>query len=164
MKRYLAYRQVIEKDKYESNCNLFTNSILEPLKCVETSEIKPKAFKEETLILELKKLFGEKEEIPLGNIQLGNSCLGGYAYIKERGEFVQGTCSSQNATTFRVDKELKEATSTGNKIVLKEEVKYHGNEKVDVPEYLKSGYYYYTFILDTNYNYVLLSKTYESKH
>lgn len=164
MKIYLAYRQILEKDKYESNCNLFIDSTMEPFKCVETPEEKPKAFKEETLIREYKKLFGEQSNIQLENVQLKKSCVGGYAYLKERGEFVQGKCSSQNATTFSVDKKLIEAKSTGKTVVLKEEVQYHGNEKMYLPDELKSGYYYYTFKLDTNYNYILISKTYEAKH
>lgn len=165
MKLYLAYRQILEKDKYESNCNLFTNVTMEPFTCVEKDDDKPLAFKEKALILEWKKLYGEinDKDIPLGNIQLGSSCIGGYAYIAQRGEFVEGKCSSQNAISFSVDKELKEATSTGSKIVLKEEVKYRGSENYDVPASLKSGYYYYTFRLDTNYNYVLISKTHEYK-
>ena len=164
MKIYLAYRQILERDKYDSNCNLFSNTIMEPFRCVDTPENKPKAFKEETMLQELKKLYGENMQIPLANIQLGSSCLGGYAYIKDRGEFVQGKCDSQSATTFSVDKKLLEAKSTGNKIILKEEVNYHGTDSMDVPESLKNGYYYYTFLLDINYNYILLNKTYESKY
>ena len=48
--------------------------------------------------------------------------------------------------------------------MIKEEVKYHENEKISVPEYLRSGYYYYTFKLDSNNNYIYVSKTYSSKY
>ncbi len=165
MKLYLAYRQILEKDKYDSNCNLFSNTSMEPYTCQVSTEFIPKAFKEETLEKEVKKLFGEKTSIPFGNIQLGQaSCIGGYQYIAARGEFVQGICSKNTATSFKVEKTLKEATSTLNTIILKEEVKYHENEKMELPSYLKSGIYYYTFRLDMNYNYVLVSKTYESKY
>jgi len=164
MKLYLAYRQILETDKYDSNCNLFTAVTMEPFVCEETTNDKPKAFKEELLKVELKKLFGENSNIPLANIKLGNSCLGGYAYIPERGEFVEGKCSAHSSTEFSVDKNLTKATSTRNTVVLTEEVKYHENEKMYLPDSLKSGYYHYTFKLDVNYNYVLISKTYESKH
>ena len=35
---------------------------------------------------------------------------------------------------------------------------------VELPESLKSGNYFYTFRLDMNYNYVLVSKVYEDKY
>ena len=44
-------------------------------------------------------------------------------------------------------------------MTLREEVKYYTVEGIDVPEKLKSGTYVYTFKLDTNYNYVYISKT-----
>jgi len=164
MKLYLAYRQILERDKYDSNCNLFDNVSMEPYTCNVTANFRPKAFKEETLLREIKKLFGEETNIPLSNIKLENSCIGGYQYIKARGEFVQGECNSQTATSFKATKSLKKAISTGNTIILTEEVKYHENEKMPLPNYLKSGIYYYTFRLDMNYNYVLVSKKYESKY
>ena len=165
MKIYLAYRQIPEEYKYDSNCNLFSVTAMEPYKCEVSTKFKPKAIKEETVQLYLKKLYGEKTEIALANIRLGrNSCIGGYQYIAKRGEFVQGYCSSDVATSFKVDKELKKATSNRNTIILTEEVKYHEAEKQALPESLKSGTYYYTFRLDMNYNYVLVSKTYQSKY
>ena len=167
MKLYLAYRQIKEKDKYDSNCNLFSPTSMEPYTCEVSTKFIPKAFKAETLQEEIKKLYGEETQIPLANIQLGSSCVVGYQYIENRGdngEFVEGYCKQSNATSFKVTKTLKEATSTRNTIILKEEVKYHENEKMTLPESLKSGFYYYTFRLDMNYNYVLVNKTYESKY
>ena len=35
---------------------------------------------------------------------------------------------------------------------------------MDLPDYLKSGDYLYTFRLDMNYNYVLVSKIYDDKY
>ena len=137
---------------------------MEPYTCEVSSKFTPKAFKEETIIDEMKKLYGDKVNIPLKNIQLGSSCIVGYQYIKERNEFVEGYCSGQNATLFKVDKSLTKAISTGNTVYLTEEVKYHASEKKDLPNYLKSGTYTYVFRLDMNYNYVIISKTYEEKY
>ena len=164
MKLYLAYRQIKENDKYDTNCNLFSSTAMEPYKCQVSTTFTPKAFKEETLKQEIKKLFGEETNIPFKNIQLGSSCVVGYQYISARGEFVEGYCKQSTATSYKVTKTLKEATSTRSTIILKEEVKYHENEKLSLPDYLKSGIYVYTFRLDMNYNYVLVSKTYESKY
>lgn len=164
MRLYLAYRQILETDKYDSNCNLFSNLAMEPYKCNEKDNFTPKAFKEETLQQALKKMYGDGTEIKLDNIRLGTSCIGGYQYIPQRGEFVQGSCEQQSSTSFRVTKTLKEATSRRNTIILTEDVTYHGGEKLALPEFLKNGLYYYTFRLDMNYNYVLVSKTYESKY
>lgn len=164
MKLYLAYRQVLEDEKYDSNCNLFNSQAMEPFKCEESLQFVPKAFKEDTLKQKVKVLFGEKTEIPMANIQLGSSCIGGYEYIEARGEFVEGYCSQDVATSFKVTKKLTKATSNRNTIILTEEVKYHENEKMTLPETLKSGIYKYTFRLDMNYNYVLISKTYEEKY
>ena len=164
MKLYLAYRQIPDKDKYSSNCNLFDTQKMEPFKCEGNPNFSPKAFKVETLEREYKKLFGEKSQMPVGNVQLGSSCYGGYERIDQRGEFVQGYCSQGNATSYKVTKKLVEATSSRNIILLKEEVKYHENEGMALPDFLKSGYYYYTFRLDLNYNYVLVSKEYQSKY
>lgn len=164
MKIYLAYRQILEKDKYDSNCNLFSATAMEPYVCVESTNFIPKAFKEETLRQEIKILFGENTNISLQNIQLGSSCIAGYQYIPDRGEFVQGYCNQQSATSYKVTKTLKEAKSTGATIVLTEEVKYHGNEKMTLPDFLKSGIYKYTFRLDMNYNYVFVDKIYEERY
>jgi hypothetical protein len=161
MKLYLAYRQVLESDKYDSNCNLFSATKMEPYTCEVSLNFTPKAFKEETLVQEIKKLYGEDTNLQLDNIQLGTFCIGGYQYIPSRGEFVQGYCSQSSDTPYKVTKTLTEATSTRNTIVLTEVVKYHESEKLSLPSYLKSGTYYYTFRLDLNYNYVLVSKTYE---
>lgn len=165
MKIYLAFRQIPESKFYESNCNLFSSTAMEPYKCVENTTVSPLAFKEEDLKLEIKKLFGEKTEITLQNVQLGNKvCLGGYQYIAERGEFVQGNeCTLQNATTFKMDKKLVKAESKKSIITLYEDVKYYNAEGVDLPEKLKSGTYVYTFKLDTNYNYVYQSKVLQQK-
>lgn len=164
MRLYLAYRQILETDKYDSNCNLFDKLKMEPYTCEVTPTFRPKAFKEETLIQKVKELYGENSNIELSNIKLGTACIGGYQYIPSRGEFVQGLCTQQTATSYKVTKTLKEATSKRTTIVLTEEVKYHENEKMALPGYLKSGLYYYTFRLDMNYNYVLVSKTYQSKY
>ena len=165
MKLYLAYRQISDEAKYDTNCNLFSNTAMEPYTCEVSTRFKPKAFKEETLILEWKKLFGEKTAIQLKNIRLGeHSCIGGYQYIAKRGEFVQGLCGTNTATSYKVTKSLTKATSNRNTIILTEEVKYHEGEKLSLPDTLKSGTYYYTFRLDMNYNYVFISKTYKSKY
>lgn len=164
MRLYLAYRQLLETDKYDSNCNLFDKLNMEPYTCEVTSNFRPKAFKEATLVQKIKEMYGENSNIELKNIKLGSACIGGYQYIPARGEFVQGQCMQQTATSYKVTKTLKEATSTRTTIVLTEEVKYHQNDKMPLPDYLKSGLYYYTFRLDMNYNYVLVSKTYKSKY
>ncbi len=165
MRLYLAYRQIPEEYKYDSNCNLFSRTAMEPYTCEDSARFKPKAIKEETVALYLKKMYGEKTDIPFDNIRLGsNSCIGGYQYIAKRGEFVQGYCYTNIATSFKVTKTLKQATSNRNTIVLTEEVKYHEAEKQELPDTLKSGIYYYTFRLDMNYNYVLVDKEFQSKY
>ena len=161
LKIYLAYRQIATSELYDSHCNMFTTAGMEPFTCELTTSFVPKAFKEETLQLEIKKLFGEDAIISNQNIQLGNTCIGGFQYIKERGEYVQGQCQSTGATMYRVTKELIGATSTESTIVLRERVKYYGSESLKVPERLRSGVYVYTFRLDMNYNYVYVSKTFE---
>ena len=163
-KIYMAYRQILETEKYDSNCNLFSPTAMEPYSCQGNNNFIPKAFKEETLIQRMKELYGENVNIPLRNIQLGQTCFIGYQYIKERGEFVEGQCSQKTATSFKADKKLTEAISTRNTIVLTEEVRYVETEGLTLPSYLKSGTYHYTFRLDLNYNYVLISKTYEEKY
>ena len=164
MKLYLAYRQIPDSEKYDSNCNLFNSQTMEPFKCEESLQFVPKAFKEDTLRQKLKELFGEKTQINLANVQLGSACIGGYQYIPDRGEFVQGYCSQTADTSYKVTKNLTEAVSNRNTITLVEEVKYHENEKMPLPARLKSGIYRYVFRLDMNYNYVLISKTYEEKY
>lgn len=164
LRLYLAYRQILESDKYDSNCNLFSTLAMEPYKCEVSTEFRPKAFKEETMNMAIKKLFGENTVIPFSNVRLGNSCIGGYEYIPERGEFVQGFCSQQSSTSYRVTKKLVKASSKKNTIILEEEVKYHENEGISLPDYLKSGNYNYIFRLDSNFNYVLVDKKYENKY
>ena len=164
MKLYLAYRQIPEYEKYDSNCNLFDPSKMEPYTCVESSTSKPKAFKASTLELEFKKLFGEDTLFEFQNIKLVNSCIGGYQYIADRGEYVEGTCDQQTATSFKVEKQLSKAVTYRNTIVLTENVKYRSNESMELPSFLKSGEYIYTFRLDVNYNYVLISKVYNDKY
>lgn len=161
MKRYLAYRQIATDKIYDSNCNLYSTTNMEPFVCEESLAFTPTAFKEETLQIEIKKLFGEKTNIPNENIQLNTSCIGGYQYIAERGEYVQGYCKEVPAALYRASKELIKATSTKSSIVLKEKVKYYGGQGLELPSNLKSGTYVYTFRLDTNYNYVYISKTFE---
>lgn len=162
MRLYLAYRQLHENDFYESKCTLFRNDAMEPYKC-DVNGFTPRAFKVSSLVLEWKKLFGEETPIELDNIKLKNSCIGGFQYIPERDEFVEGYCDYNTTTSFKVTKSLKEATTDGGEIILKEEVKYHENEKMEKPSYLKSGTYIYTFKLDMNYNYVLVSKIYDER-
>lgn len=158
MKLYLAFRQIANSDLYESNCNKFSVTSMEPFKCEATATFTPKAFKEDVIQVELKKLFGDDTNILHQNIQLGNTCIGGFQYIPERGEYVQGQCGSTNATLYRVEKELIGATSTESTIVLTEKVKYYGAESLKLPERLVSGTYKYTFRLDMNYNYIYISK------
>ena len=158
MRLYLAFRQIANSDLYESNCNKFSSISMEPFKCEVTATFTPKAFKEDIIQVELKKLFGDDTNIAHQNVQLGNTCIGGYQYIPERGEYVQGKCGSTNATLYRVEKELIGATSTESTIVLTEKVKYYGAESLKLPDRLVSGTYKYTFRLDMNYNYIYISK------
>ena len=133
-------------------------------KCFESSSFRPKSFDTDTLRHEWKMLYGEDTEMPLINVKLENSCIGGYQYIAKRDEYVQGYCDYHSATLFKVSKKLVDAVVIRDTLILKEEVKYYENEKMELPSYLKSGDYYYTFRLDMNYNYVLISKKYNSKY
>lgn len=159
LKLYLAYRQVANSQFYDSHCKQFTLAGMEPFTCDDSGSFAPKAIKAEVIEVEYKKLFGEDATVPHGNIQLGNSCIGGYQYIEARGEYVQGQCAAAGATLYTVDKDLLSATSTESTIVLRERVKYYGNEGLTLPDRLISGTYEYTFKLDMNYNYVYKSKT-----
>ncbi len=161
MKLYLAYREIPTSKIYDSNCNYFNDAKMPSYTCKDTSEFTPKAFKQEDLTLEVKKLFGESTEIAHNDIQLGITCLGGYQYIADRGEYVSGECSQLSATTFKADKELIKATSTESQITIYEKVRYYGSEGKTVPEKLISGTYRYTFKLDMNYNYIYISKELE---
>ncbi len=163
MKLYLAYRQIPTDLVYDSNCDGFSQNSMEPFTCPLTTTFTPRAFKEETLKLAVKKLFGENVEIPNANIQLGKNCVGGFQYIEKRHEYVQGICQQQSATILSVEKELIEAVSTGNNIKLTEKVEYSGNQGAEIPEYLKNGQYIYTFKLDLNYNYIYVNKEYVEK-
>ena len=158
LKLYLAFRQIANSDLYDSNCNKFSGTSMEPFTCEKTATFVPKAFKEDILMIEVKKLFGEDTNIEHQNVQLGNTCIGGYQYIKERGEYVQGQCQSTGATLYRVEKELISATSTESTIVLTEKVKYYGTESLNLPSRLVSGTYKHIFKLDMNYNYIYISK------
>ena len=73
-------------------------------------------------------------------------------------------CGTNTATSYKVTKKLTKATSNRNTIILTEEVQYHENDGIELPATLKSGYYYYTFRLDMNYNYIFIDKTYKSKY
>ena len=113
----------------------------------------------------IEKLSDEKNSIKLENVRLGsNSCVGGYEYIPARGEFVEGYCEAKPATSYKATKKLIKATSNRNTIILTEEVYYTVDDSGELPPKLKNGYYYYTFRLDMNYNYIFISKTYQSKH
>lgn len=163
MKRYLAYRQINSNMIYESQCNLFDQNKIYSYKC-DDKEFKPNAFKEETLDLEIKKIFGENSEVEKGNIQLGRQCIGGYEYIAERGEYVQGQCLENKAIVISAKKEIVSAYRINDQIVIEEETKYISGNKGDIPETLKDGIYIYTFKLDTNLNYAYISKDYRTKY
>ena len=164
MKIYLAYRQIPEYDKYETNCTGFDKLKMEPYKCEKSSTFTPKGFTRKTLELKWKELFGEMTPMPKINIKLQNACVGGYEYIPNRDEYVEGTCKMNTSGAYKVSKELIEAKYSNNMIVLTEQVNYSGQENMVLPDYLKSGKYFYTFRLDMNYNYVLVSKEYEQKY
>ena len=76
---------------------------------------------------------------------------------------MQGDCTNQSATTFKMDKKLVKAESKEAYIMLYEEVKYYNAEGIDLPEKMKSGTYVYTFKLDMNYNYTYVSKVLQEK-
>ncbi len=160
LKLYLAYRQLSHTDIYDSHCKGFIQAGMEPFTCVDSSFYTPKVFKVSDLEVVYKNLFGFDAEMPKANIKLGKSCVGGFQYIESRGEYVQGACDNKTAVMYRVDKELTSAYSKESTIVLRERVKYYGTEGMSLPDRLKSGIYEYTFKLDMNYNYTLISKTF----
>ena len=164
MRIYLAYRQIPDYKKYDSNCNYFSNERMEPYTCEVSLNFVPQAFLPSTLALEWKKLYGEDTPMPLMNVKLENSCVGGFEYIPERDEYVQGYCKQNITNSFKVTKKLVSAVSSGNMIILTEDVQYSGTEQMELSSYLRSGTYYYTFRLDMNYNYILISKTYDEKY
>lgn len=160
MKLYLAYRQIPNYEIYNSNCNLFNNSSMPNLTCDSDSGFVTTAFKEETLMREVKKLFGEDTNLSNDNIQLGVTCVGGYQYIAERGEYVMGQCNNTTNAIYQVDKKLISAYAYNDTVVLKEKVRYYGEKDVNIDR-LKNGVYVYTFKLDNNYNYTFVSKEIE---
>jgi hypothetical protein len=137
---------------------------MEPYTCVQSTSFVPKAFKKETLELEWKKMFGEDSPLYHNNIKLNNACIGGYQYIEQRGEYVEGYCENQTATSYKAEKKLVKAITYNDTIILTENVKYKGNERMNLPDYLKSGDYNYIFRLDMNYNYVLIEKSFVNKY
>ena len=156
LKRYLSYRNLATNEIYPSNCNLFKTSGLKFFKC-DDETFSPKAFKEDSLILKYKELFGDEYVIDHASIQLGDTCLGGYEYIADRKEYVQGKCTRSDKELVKVEKTLDSATSTGDIIMIYEKVRYikAGGE---IPSYLKNGTYAYKFRLDKNFNYIFVSK------
>ena len=159
MKLYLALRQVPNnKINNRSNCNLFNITSMIPYTC-DDKVFTPRAIKEEDLMLEVRKLFGESTIIQNQNIHPGY-CVGGYQYIKERGEYVEGICSRPSVVSANVNKTLIKATTQQGYIKLYEKVEYRYINQDD-KERLKSGTYVYTFKLDKNYNFIYLSKEYE---
>lgn len=158
LKMYLAYRQISNDKIYESNCNQFDDTLMPSYICEDNNEFTPTAFKEETLKVEYKKLFGENSNFQNSNIQLNKKCIGGYQYISSRGEYVQGYCGQVPTVAYQVTKNLFKATSQESTIVLYEKVKYIGSEGQKLPDNLISGTYKYTFKLDNNYNYIYVSK------
>ena len=163
MRRYLAFRQINTNMFYDSNCNLFDQNKIFNYTCNQKS-FKPNAFKEEALQLEIKKLFGENSKIENGNIQLGRQCIGGYEYIAERGEYVEGQCIENNAVTINVKKNIVATYRINDEIFIEEETKYISGNKGDIPSTLKDGIYTYRFKLDTNLNYAYISKEFRTKY
>ncbi len=164
MKLYLSYRAIAHEKFYESNCNNFDNAIMLPFTCESSNRVyTPHAFKAEALKIEYNKLFGENPNFTYSNIQIGKNCIVGYQYIESRGEYVEGTCTENFTTTYKVNKELVSAKSFQDTITLKEKVKYSSSEGQVLPETLKSGNYIYTFKLDKNYNYILVDKHLEEE-
>ena len=158
MKLYLAYRNIANGSIFNSNCNMFNNTSMQSITCVESDDFTPKAFKIDTITNSINRLFGETSGIHYENIQLGHSCLGGYQYMPGRDEFVQGNCTVQSSIIYTADKQLVKATSTGSQIVLEEKVLYSNPTGGAVPDVLKSGIYHHTFRLDKNYNYIYENK------
>lgn len=159
-KLYLAFRQIPHSDFYESNCNLFNESSMTNYSCSSATGFTPKAFKEKTLQREVRKLFGENVSIPNQDVVLGSSCLGGYQYISERGEYVEGYCGSIPTTTYQVDKTLTSATVQGDTITIKEKVRYYSAQGINM-EGLENGVYVHTFKLDNHYHYAYVNRTLE---
>lgn len=153
MKLYLAYRAIPNTSFFKTDCTGFDDALMVPYTCPYGFE--PNAFKEETLKIEYEKLFGEGS-YKSGNIQIGKNCVGGYEYIASKGEYVQGSCNSNQAVIIKANKELKEAISYESTIYLKEDVKYISEGTL--PGKLENGTYVYVFKLDNNYNYNYITK------
>lgn len=160
-KLYLAYRQIPTSDIYESNCNLFNEGTMSNFTCASATSFTPTAFKEETLAREVRKLFGESITIPNQNITLGSSCFGGYQYVAERGEYVQGYCGQIPTTTYNAEKKIVSATVQGDTITLREDVRYYSAEGI-TSDQLQSGIYVHTFKLDNSYHYAYVNRTMET--
>lgn len=160
LKLYLAYRQIPNSEIYDSNCNLFNENSMSNFTCTGATNFTPMAFSEETLQKEVRKLFGESVSIPNQNIVLGNSCFGGYQYIAERGEYVQGYCGQVPTTTYNVEKELISASVQGDTITLREKVRYYSAQGIDASQ-LQNGVYVHTFKLDNHYHYAYVNRTIE---
>lgn len=158
-KLYIAYRNISHSDIYESNCNMFNNTSMQSFTCkVDDKDYIPTAFKINTMQNSISKIFGENANVTLGDLQYGATCFGGYQYIPDRGEFVSGKCIAQSTVILQATKEIVKATSTQDRIVLEEKVKYSNPTGGEIPPELKSGIYHYTFRLDKNYNYILENK------
>lgn len=160
LKIYLAFRNLSHSAFYESNCNLFDNSMVN-FACFEDDSFRPDAFKDTSLSNMLNVMFGQNHGIAHQNITVGGTCLGGYEYIASRGEYVKGKCTRETLLTVSADKKLTKATSTGDKIYLTENVRYFTNNGQDNPDSLKDGNYVYTFRLDENFNYIYESREYK---
>ena len=159
MKLYLAYRNVSNNYIYTSNCNMFNNGAMQSFTCDPADkDFTPTAFKIEVLQRSINKIFGETSGVELANIQLGNSCLGGYQYIPDRGEFVSGKCSAEIPIICTASKEIVKATSTEDTVTIEEKVKYTNPTGGEIPSTLKSGTYLHKFKLDKNYDYIYVSK------
>ncbi len=164
MKIYLAFKNIPNSAFYESNCNLFSNADMSPLSCSNDTSFTPKAIKEETVSIMIKRMYGEKTNIAHQNIYLGdNFCLGGYQYIPERKEYVEGTCKTQKTTPLKVTKKLTEARSQNKYIYLYEDVDYIIPKEETAYEHLVDGTYIHKFQLDQNYHYIYLGKSLEQK-
>ena len=161
-KLYLAYRQIPLSDFYDSNCNSFNESVMSNFSCASATNFTPRAFKVETLQREVRKLFGESVEIPNQNIVLGNSCFGGYQYIADRGEYVEGYCGEIPTTTYQVDKELISASVQGDTITLREQVRYYSADGISGSQ-LQNGVYVHTFKLDNHYHYAYVNRSIEGQ-
>ena len=158
LKRYLSYRFLSNKIlNYKSNCNKFDTNKMIYYSC-DDKDFTPTSFKVDDLEVAFTTLFGDNHEINHDSIQLGNECIGGFEYIPERGEYVQGKCTRNSANLVNVDKKLVSAKSTESHVFLEEDVRYYPVDNSKVPKYLNNGKYKYTFKLDRHYNYVYVNR------